>query len=283
MLDLKNDFEMERPMALRPPATRPQGLILAAGRGRRLGAKVDEVPKCLLRVGGKTLLDHQLDMLESAGIRDVCIVAGYQKNALARAVRGRATIICNEHWADTNSLYSLSLAREWVANDVVVMNCDVLVDPAVLPQLLATRSSCFAYDSSSGNDDEHMKVELSGNRLVTMSKTLDATCVHGENVGLLHFLADDARRLFEHADAVLATGSKKQWMASAVQHLAEQRSLQGVDVRGRPWIEIDYAEDLEDARRRVWPLIQRQRSRADTLRGKLQVKPVIGTLCHDPI
>lgn len=283
MLDLKNDFKIERPAAERASARRPQGLILAAGRGRRLGAEVEEVPKCLLRVGGKTLLDHQLDMLQSAGIQDVCVVAGYQKQALLRACRGRATVICNEHWADTNSLYSLSLARDWVANDVVVMNCDVLVDPAVLPQLLATRSSCFAYDSSSGNDDEHMKVELSGNRLVTMSKTLDSTCVHGENVGLLHFLADDARRLFAHAETILAAGSKTEWMASAVQHLAEKRPLQGVDVRGRPWIEIDFAEDLEDARRRIWPLIQYQRSRADTSRKKPLVKPVVGALCHEPI
>ena len=82
---------------------------------------------------------------------------------------------------------------------------------------------------------------------------------------------------------ILAAGSKTQWMASAVQHLAGERSLQGVDVRGRPWIEIDYAEDLEDARRRVWPLIQRQRMRADAFREKQHVKPVIGTLCHDPI
>jgi len=283
MLDLKNDWGNGRPAEERVSARRPQGLILAAGRGRRLGANVDEVPKCLLRVGGKTLLDHQLDMLESAGVGDICVVAGYQKQALFRACHRRATVIHNEHWADTNSLYSLSLAREWVNHDVVVMNCDVLIDPVVLRQLLATQSSCFAFDSSSGSDDEHMKVELSGNRLVTMSKSLDSAHVHGENVGLLHFLADDARRLFAHALAILEDGSKTLWMASAVQRLAAERSLQGVDVRGRPWIEIDYEADLEDARRRVWPLIAQQRLRNETLLEARQVRSVIGTLCHESL
>jgi len=283
MLDLKDDLGNAGPATWRRAARRPQGLILAAGRGRRLGAKVEEVPKCLLRVGGKTLLDHQLDMLEAAGIRDVCVVAGYQKQVLARACHRRASIICNDDWADTNSLYSLSLARDRVDSDVVVMNCDVLVDPTVLPGLLATRASCFAYDSSSGSDDEHMKVELSGNRLVTMSKTLDSACVHGENVGLLHFLADDVQRLFVHADAILEEGGRTQWMATAVQRLAGERSLQGVDVRGRPWIEIDYAEDLEDARRRVWPLIERRLRRAETSRAKPQENPVIRALCHESV
>jgi len=128
-----------------------------------------------------------------------------------------------------------------------------------------------------------MKVELSGNRLVTMSKTLDSARVHGENVGMLHFLADDARRLFAHAEAVLESGSKTLWMASAVQQLAEENPLQAVDVRGRPWIEIDYEEDLEDARHRVWPLIDRQRPHCARLRETRQVEIVVGTLCYDSL
>lgn len=262
---------------------RPQGLILAAGRGRRLGANVEEVPKCLLRVGGKTLLDHQLAMLEGAGIRDVCVVVGYQKHAMLRACHRRATVIYNQHWADTNSLYSFWLARQWVNRNVVVMNCDVLTDPAVLTHLLATGSSCFAYDSTSGSEDEHMKVELSGNRLVTMSKTLHSARVHGENVGLLHFLADDARRLFAHAEALLESDSKTLWMASAVQHLAREKPLHAVDVRGRPWIEIDYEEDLEDARRRIWPLIEHRRSHAARWRDARHVETAIGTLCYESL
>ena len=283
MLEFKDALKNEIRAEERISARRPQGLILAAGRGRRLGSKVEELPKCLLRVGGKTLLDHQLDMLESAGVRDICVVAGYHKQAVFRACHRRATVIYNEHWADTNSLYSLSLARQWVDSNVVVMNCDVLIEPSILKQLLATGSSCFAYDSSSGGDDEHMKVELLGNRLVAMSKSLESACVHGENVGLLHFLADDVRQLFAHAEAILASGSSTQWMASAVQRLAAERSLHGVDVRGRPWIEIDYAEDLEDARRRVWPLIQYRRTNAATRHEARPVQTAIGPLCHEPV
>lgn len=281
MLEMKDGLEYQVPTRAFDTAWRPQGLILAAGRGRRLGTKVEEIPKCLLRVGGKTLLDHQLEMLENAGIRDICVVAGYKRHALIRACRGRASVIYNEHWAETNSLYSFWLARQWVNRDVVVMNCDVLTDPVALTRLLATGSSCFAYDSSSGNDDEHMKVELSGDLLVTMSKTLDSARVHGENVGLLHFSADDARLLFAQAGAILESDGRTLWMASAVQQLAVEKPLQAIDMRDRPWIEIDFEADLEDARRRVWPLIEEQRKRAATLRETRQVETAIGPLCHE--
>jgi len=234
----------------------PQALILAAGRGQRLGAHVEQFPKCLLQVGGRSLLDHQLSMLAAAGIHDVCVVAGYHHNAVARVCLGRAHVINNPKWAETNSLYSLWLSRHWATGQLVVMNCDVLADQRVLSRLLENTSSSFAFDSNSGKDEEHMKIELSGRILRSMSKTLHASQVHGENVGMLHFSAADARELFSHAGAIIGDGGKNMWMAAAVQALARENALVGVDVRDLSWIEIDYQKDLEHARQRIWPSIE---------------------------
>ncbi len=234
----------------------PQALILAAGRGKRLGPHIEDFPKCLLQVGGRSLLDHQLLMLAAAGIRDVCVITGYQHSAVERVCHGRAHVLNSSKWAETNSLYSFWLARNWVSRQLVVMNCDVLADQRVLSRLLESTSSSFAFDSNSGDDDEHMKVELSGNVLKSMSKTLDATKVHGENVGMLQFSASDARSLLSHADTILRHDGENMWMASAVQALARERTLLAVDVQDLPWIEIDYQEDLDVARQRVWPSIQ---------------------------
>lgn len=257
----------------------PQGLILAAGRGRRLGSKVDEIPKCLLQVDGRTLLDHQLSMLKSAGITDVCVVVGYKQSVVTRACHHRAQIINNPRWAETNSLYSFSLARQWVNRSVVVMNCDVLAGHSVLTRLLESKSSSFAFDSGSGGDDEHMKVELSNGSLKSMSKSLDASLVHGENVGMLHFSADDAKNLFKHAESILGQGGEKMWMASAVQELSRERELQGVDIKGSAWIEIDYQEDLEAARNRIWPMIERKKPARDMFRSVVQ--PTTNIPCYD--
>jgi len=237
----------------------PQAVILAAGRGRRLGSRVEEIPKCLLKVGGRSLLDHQLDMLAAVGIQDICIVTGYHRRVVTQACRGRAHFIDNPDWSGTNSLYSFWLTRNWVNRSVVVMNCDVLAEQTVLKRLLQNPVSSFAYDSSSGGEDEHMKVELSGGHLKSMSKSLDASKVHGENVGMLYFSPEDARELYACAKTILDRRGREFWMASAVQELSRTRELSGIDISGSSWIEIDYPEDLEQARNVTWPLIERRR------------------------
>lgn len=252
---------------------KPQAIILAAGRGQRLGEHADEFPKCLLQIGGRSLLDHQLDMLAEAGIEDICVVAGYQRHAVERACKQRAHVVVNSDWATTNSLYSLSLTGNWVTRDVVVLNCDVLADTKVLSRLMAHKSSCFAYDSSSGDDAEHMKVELFNGVLRSMSKTLDEEKVHGENVGILYFSANDAKQLFEHASTIIGMGGANQWLAKAVQELARECALTGIDIRDIPWIEIDYHEDLERARNHTWPLIQQSQELAWTC-GDARKQPV---------
>ena len=103
--------------AFTPPT---EAVILAAGRGSRLQSETDAVPKCLTEVGGRTLLEHQLELLYGAGIERICVVAGYQAQAVQDAVGDAAEVIYNDLWASTNSLYSLSLCRQWVRGPVII-------------------------------------------------------------------------------------------------------------------------------------------------------------------
>ncbi|MCG8542822.1 MAG: NTP transferase domain-containing protein, partial [Alphaproteobacteria bacterium] len=91
-----------------------QAVILAAGRGRRLASVTDNRPKCLVEVGGCTLLQRQLRLLRRAGVERVCVVAGYQGQAVCDAAGGDADVIYNDQWSSTNSLYSLWLCRRWI-------------------------------------------------------------------------------------------------------------------------------------------------------------------------
>lgn len=103
---------------------------------------------------------------------------------MREAVGARAELIHNKAWAETNSLYSLGLCRDWVSGALLVINCDVLFHAEVLYRLLACPGSAFAYDSSSGTEEEHTKVEIDEDAsLTSMSKTLPTYRSQGENVG----------------------------------------------------------------------------------------------------
>ena len=238
-----------------------QALILAAGRGSRLGSYSNGTPKCLLQVGAQRLIEHQLEALAEAGVAPIGMVVGYSGDEVQRVVGIRAEYIHNPRWETTNSIYSFWLAREWIDGPVVILNSDVLFHPEMLSRLLATGGDAIAYDSSSGNAPEHMKVRVLDGRLVDMSKDLSPSVVAGENVGLLYFRAETAKALAERAGAIIEAGGEKRWLGSALGELARTRDIRAVDVAGLSWGEIDSAVDLERVRARVWPVIQRTSGR----------------------
>ena len=233
-----------------------RAVILAAGRGRRMAALTDERPKCLLTVGDRTLVDHQIESLRALGISRISVVVGYRAEQVSAVVGGRAELVYNEVWAETNSLYSAWLCREHAAREsLLVLNCDVLAHPAIIERVCRLPGSAFAYDSTSGGEDEHMKVELSGDVLRSIRKDLPRDRVWGENVGILSFEGRAPSLLFEEAEALLEAGGRKLWLAAAVERVACRLQVRGVDVADLSWCEIDFPEDLWTARRTTWPAL----------------------------
>jgi choline kinase len=184
------------------------------------------------------------------------VVVGHRAEEVRAAVAGRAECVFNPLYAETNSLYSLYLCRRWVRGDVIVLNCDVLADPEIYERLVNAGGSAFAYDSASGGEPEHMKVCLETGLLRAMSKELAPAQTHGENVGMLRFERSAVPRLFDEAEALLASGSRRLWLAAAVERLAQHTPLRGVDIAGLPWVEIDFPEDLARGRTEVWSAIR---------------------------
>ena len=236
-----------------------RGLILAAGRGRRLGDYADGTPKCLLEVGRRRLVEHQLEALADAGVAPVAMVVGYGADEVRETVGIRAEYIHNRRWDQTNSVYSYYLARDWLDGPIVLLNCDVLFHPEVLSRLLAVQGDALAFDSRSGSAPEQMKVKVQDGRVVDMAKDLTAEETAGENLGVLCLSADTARALAERAGKVVDAGGENTWLSSAVRELVKERPIQAIDVADLPWGEIDSAYDLEHVRKQVWPAIEAAR------------------------
>lgn len=256
-----------------------QALILAAGRGSRLKSAIGEYPKCLTKIAGKSLIEHQLDSLEACGIDRVTIVVGHFANDVRMVIGERALFVENSDYMNTNSLYSLRLALDWVELPLVVMNCDVLAHCNIVEQVVHSHGNAFAFDSSSGMAAEHMKISLSGGRLVAMSKELPSKHTHGENVGIVRFGRNILRPLLEISDSLLRADGRMKWMASAVNLLAQEALIVGIDIRGLPWIEIDYPEDLATARNIVWPIIKAASDDAHSSRNRpSRLGPNLGEL-----
>ena len=239
-----------------------RGIILAAGKGSRLNSTIGDKPKCLLRVGGKTLVERQIDAFRRIGIEDIVMVVGCQAEAVRRTCGQRITYIENARFAQTNSLYSLWLARPLLYDGFIVMNCDVLFHPQLLADLVSSRHEdalLIAYQDDDGAPmgDEEMKVKVRRGRVVDIAKTLPADEADGENVGIVKFGAAGARLLIDLMEQRVAAGGLRDWAPRAFADFARQRPLFTVGTRAFPWTEIDFPEDYERAVRAVLPAIER--------------------------
>ena len=98
-----------------------KAIILAAGRGSRLGLATETIPKCLVEVQGIRLIDRQLEALTSAGIskKNIAIVTGYKKEILEEY---KFKKFYNQSWESTNIVYSLTKAREWLETEVCIIS-----------------------------------------------------------------------------------------------------------------------------------------------------------------
>ena len=238
-----------------------RGIILAAGKGSRLNGTAKESPKCLVEAGGLTLVERQIRALRQVGIQDITVVVGCQADRVRRACGHGITYVENTQYAQTNSMYSLWMARPLLYEGFVVLNCDVIFHPVLLSDLLSARHEnalLLAYreaDQPSFGDEE-MKVKVRCGRVVEMSKTMDPADADGENLGIVKFGPRGAAALVDIMDRLIDGGGLRDWAPRAFGEFAKTSPLHAIGTRGLPWIEIDFPEDYQRAVREVLPRIE---------------------------
>jgi choline kinase len=236
-----------------------QAIILAAGTGSRLGPFANGKPKCLLPIGNRTLLELQIQTYLNLGVKEVAVVVGYRKELIEPVVShfSDCRTIENPYFAETNSLYSLWQARDWIRGSFACSNADVVAHPDIFARILGAPGTSLGFDAGSGQDEEHMKVEVADGRALAIGKQLPADRTHGENVGILSFDADGSSKVLPLAEQIIQNGGEQRWVPTALHHMAATRAVEilAVDITGLPWAEIDFPADLEFARHQIWPRI----------------------------
>jgi choline kinase len=233
-----------------------KAIILAAGKSKRLGDLTENMPKCLLPVGAKTILDLQIDNLNRCGINNITIVTGFCEEMIKKRYGKSVKYISNHLFETTNSIYSLWLALKNINEGVIVLNSDVVFHQDILEKLLTSQYAdaitvCF-HDNMG---EEEMKVKVKDERVVDISKAMDLKVADGENVGIVKFSSEGLRILYQMTDNLVMDGVVNAWAPLAFQKICSFYNLYAVSTEGLPWTEIDFPEDLERARKEIYPKI----------------------------
>lgn len=232
-----------------------RAIILAAGMGRRLGAGV---PKCLLDVGGASIVHRQLQAFRAGGVNEFIIVVGYQQDEVRSHLggeHGQFTFIVNDRYGETNTIYSLYLAREHFGQGMFYANGDVLFDQRLIDRLAEPSGRTGLAVKPGRCGQEEVKVVVRDGRIVRIGKQLDPAQSLGEFVGVAWFGGDIVGPLADMLrECVEKEGIVGDHFERAVDRLCRGgHPLQPVEVSDLPCGEIDFPEDLAHARAEILP------------------------------
>ncbi len=239
-----------------------QAVILAAGYGSRLGHHTRELPKALLRVGGRPIISYTLDVLRKSGIDDVIIVTGHKAFKIRDFVARydmNFHFVHNSLYRHTNNIYSLYLAMDRVSRDFYIINSDVFFHPEIFQHLhhnRKTRNLVLSVDTVKELGEEEMKVKIQDGKVVRISKQIDPAEADGEYIGIAKVQSKAIEDLWSHIDLVMERKGRRVFYEEAFQSMIDYGCTVNYEsTHGLPWIEIDTPHDLLMARQRVYPKI----------------------------
>ena len=248
------------------------GVILAAGMAKRLRPLTDEKPKCLLEVGGKTLLQRTVEAMTATGITELVVVTGYRAGQIrdffnvqvsaqpkdacyqrdARMLNVKCSMfnvqfIHNEDYEHNNNIYSLWLAGQAVrGREFLLMDSDILCDPEAVARVARQDTSALAMQRHELGEEE-MKIVVDGEgRITEISKTCRVEDAAGESVGIEKMMADYSEALFRELDRmILQEGLIDIFYERAFERLIPQgHSFRVVDTADLFSYELDTPEDF---------------------------------------
>jgi choline kinase len=227
--------------------------VLAAGRGTRMGGAT---PKTLLPVDGREpLLHYILEGLAVAGVDDVLVVTGHRPEEIQQYVSAHrggssATFVRNARYASWGNFHTVRVALDQSPGTaLLVVNSDVVVHPDVYRRVAgATGELVLAIQRSRRLDEEDMRVQLSGDRVLAIGKNLIMPLSHGEYAGV-SLLRADAARVYSEISTELEWRARTDLYYEDVYGLMlEQRvDARAAFVEAGEYAEIDAPEDVAGA------------------------------------
>lgn len=167
-----------------------KAVILSAGRGTRLRPLTDMLPKALISIEGKTLLEYSLAALLSAGITETIIVIGYLGDLIKKIVGnsffGMAIkYVLNEDYLTTGTMYSFYKTKDLVGDDILLLEADLLYDPAIIKSCISSKcKDLIVVSRLSGTGDEVLVVTDDTSTVSAIGKKIDKKNILGEFTGI---------------------------------------------------------------------------------------------------
>ena len=247
------------------------GVILAAGMAKRLRPLTDTKPKCLLEVGGRTLLERTVRAMQQAGITEFVVVTGYRGEQIrgfletsfssipsstsstssTSDTRPHFTFLHNADYEHNNNIYSLWMAGEVVrGKEFLLMDSDILCDPAAVVAIAQQEESALALNRHECGEEEIKVIVDADGHITEISKVCSIQDAIGESVGIEKMTAAYSTALHKELDQMIQKeGLIDVFYERCFERLIPQgHTFKVVDTTSYFSYELDTPEDFERAK-----------------------------------
>jgi len=241
-----------------------KAIILAAGKGVRMGKYTQDVPKGMLSVNGKTLIEWQMQALRRGGVESIVIGTGYQRETIPYE---DVIYYHNPDFATTNMVETLMCARPELDCDIIISYADIVYTAALVEQLAATEAPvAVAVDAAwreywtlrFGSAEEDLEtLTVRDGRIVELGKEVSSSeGIDHRYIGLIKFSKEAWHDVLALYDAKKAEGAawkqsgkdfRNGYMTDLLNELIENDLPVVPCVSEKQWMEFDTEQDYETA------------------------------------
>ncbi len=234
-----------------------KAILLAAGCGTRISRMVEAVPKSTLPIDGVPLIRRTVTLLSSADIKCVVCV-GYQKEKIYASLNGLDITYCVNPFFDvTNSIASLWFAKDYLNEDLIIMNADVFFSSDILKLVLDDPNEVvMAIDKTRVEAGDYFFTTTDNGCITAYGKDLPLEKRTCEYVGVCKITKAFLPVFINKMEELIMESHHDLWWENVLYSLAEERNIYTVDVDGKFWSEIDYFDDYE----RILKYIEKKRT-----------------------
>lgn len=221
-------------------------IFLAAGRGSRLHPLTLKYPKSLYKLDkNTTVLKRMVELIKKHDCNaQILVVVGFMHGVIQKEISG-VTFIHNPFYDVTNSIASLWFAKDYLNDEVVIINGDIVMEESVVREIVCKKTDVpkVCIDSSIKNAGDY-NVQVNGDRILVMSKNLDD--YYGEYVGVTKLDKNSAIKLCDCIEKMVEDGMYDQWYENALVQMIfnEDFCLYYDDIRDYKWTEVDCVSDM---------------------------------------
>lgn len=229
-----------------------QAIIMAAGFGSRIEKITDNMPKSFLEINDEKLIERAIRLLKERDINDITVVTGYKYKLFDVLIDKKIKLVHNPLYFCTNVLASFACGMGNLKDDFIFIHADTIFDETILDDLITSNVSdiILPVDYKSCVEEEMKVITIDGN-VTVINKSVDLKIAEGEFIGIAKIGSCILDKLKSAVIVELKEKNNHQnYFEAAIQNLINQgNNIKTIATNGRPWVEIDFPEDFEVAKK----------------------------------